>query len=131
MSLGTVLLSVADTVTQLLPQLDFGILNTFSRETEPGVWLWRGRGHPPDTSLESRALHSVWAGHSSGVLHVFLALFSFHLHHRHRTKHHKEVEEVTELSTQNHQALSFKAPQYLESSECHSLSFPILVWLLS
>lgn len=74
---------------------------------------------------------SVWAGHSSRVLHLFPALFSFHLHYRHRTKHHEELQEVTELSTQNHQALSFMAPHYSENCEHHSLSFPILVWLLS
>lgn len=125
----SVLLSVAHAVTQLLPYLDFGDLSTFTRETEPGVW--RGRGHPPNASLESRTLLSVWAGHSSRVLHVFPALFSFHLHHRHRTKHHEELEEVTGQSIQNHQALSFMAPHYPESCKCQTLSFPILAWLLS
>lgn len=82
---------------------------------------------------QGSALSLGWTFQSMALLpvHVFPALFSFHLHHRHRTKDHEELEEVTELSTQNHQALSFMVPHYSESCECQTPSFPILAWLLS
>lgn len=51
MSLGMGLLCSAGTVTQLLYTLALGIPNTFSGDTEPGVWLRRGRGQSPDCHL--------------------------------------------------------------------------------
>ena len=49
-SLRMGLLRSAGTMTQLLYTLALGIPNT-SGETEPGVWLRRGRGQSPDCHL--------------------------------------------------------------------------------
>jgi len=61
-SLGTGHLGAAGTVTQLLHTLALGIPNTFSGETEPGVWLRRGRGQSPDCHLgeQDSALSLGW-----------------------------------------------------------------------